>query len=237
MDRKITDQLCKNTIFEGLTQEQIVDILPCIVAQIKTYGSQECIYDKGELVRNLGVVLDGSLSVCDESVDGRRTTVASIEKNGLFGEAAMFATGGGVPHRVIADKDTEVLYLSGDFFLSPCDKSCQKRESHQEIVKNMLRLLSDRTIMLNKKIRYLTAPDLKTKIAMYLCELYEMNDSDTFNMPLNRDRLAEFFSVARPSLSREFVNLKSLGVIDFHRSSVKILDTSKLYEIAENCPD
>lgn len=235
VDQKITDQLCKNTIFEGLTQRQIADILPCIVAQIKQYGSQECIYDKGEVVRDLGVVLKGALCVCEEGADGKRTTVANIEKNGLFGEAAMFATGSSVPHRVIADKDTEVLYLSGDFFLSPCDKSCQRREAHQEIVKNMLRLLSDRTIMLNKKIKYLTARDLKAKIAMYLCELYEMNDSESFNMPLNRDRLAEFFDVARPSLSREFINLKNIGIIDFYRSNVKILDVEKLYELAKNC--
>lgn len=235
MDQRLTDQLCKNTIFEGLTQEQIADILPCIVAQIKTYGSQECIYDKGETVRDLGVVLDGALSICEEGADGKRTTVGNIEKNGLFGEADMFATHSAVPHRVIADKDTEILYLSGDFFLAPCDKSCQKREAHQEIVKNMLRLLSDKTVMLNKKIRYLTAPDLKAKIAMYLCELYEMNDSKSFHMPLNRDRLAEFFSVARPSLSREFINLKNLGIIDFYRSSVTILDADRLYDIAKNC--
>lgn len=230
----ITAELCKNTIFEGLTQEQIEDILPCIVAAIKTYGSEECIYDKGETVHNLGVVLDGTLEVCYESADGKRTTVSSIEKNELFGEAAMFATGSSVPHRIIAGKNAQVLYLSGNFFLSPCAKDCRRREAHQEIVKNMLRLLSDRTIMLNKKILYLTAPDLKTKIAMYLCELYEFSGSKTFNMPLNRDRLAEFFSVARPSLSREFVNLKNLGVIDFYRSGVEILDVDKLYEIAGN---
>lgn len=233
-DQKIIAELCKNTIFEGLTQEQIADILPCIVAAIKTYVSNECIYDKGETVHNLGVVLDGTLEVCDESADGKHTTVASIEKNGLFGEAMMFATGGSVPHRIIAGENAQVLYLSGDFFLSPCAKDCERREAHQEIVKNMLRLLSDRTIMLGKKILYLTAPDLKTKIAMYLCELYELSGSESFNMPLNRDRLAEFFSVARPSLSREFINLKNLGVIDFCRSSVNILDVGKLYEIAGN---
>lgn len=232
MDQKIIDQLCKNTIFEGLTQEQILDIMPCITAAVKSYNSQECVYDKGETMRDLGVVLDGSLKICGEDADGRRTTVDSVEKNQLFGEAVVFATGSSVPHRVIAGEGAQVLYLSGDFFLSQCSKNCQSREAHQEVVRNMLRLLSDRMIMLSKKILYLTAPDLKTKIAMYLCELYELSQSETFNMPLNRDRLADFFSVARPSLSREFINLKSLGVIDFHRSSVTILDADKLYKIA-----
>jgi len=159
--------------------------------------------------------------------------VANIEKNQLFGEAVMFSTSSRLPHRVIADQDAQVLYLSGDFFMNPCGKGdCEHKAAHQEIVKNMLRLLSDQAVLLNKKIAYLTAGDLKTKIAMYLCELYEVNGSTTFHMPLNRDRLAEFFAVARPSLSRELINLKNQGVIEFNRSNVKILDVQTLYRVS-----
>ncbi len=181
----LTDQLCRNTIFEGLTREQIADILPCIVSVIKTGGR------------------------------GEQTDA-----------------GAGMPDAFSIDINGSVVYLSGDFFLTPCVKDCSRREEHQEIVRNMLRLLSDKTLQLNKKILYLTAPDLKTKIAMYLCELYDACGSRTFNMPLNRDRLAEFFAVARPSLSRELVGLKNSGVIDFHRSGVTIHDVEKLREIA-----
>ncbi len=183
----LTDQLCRNTIFEGLTREQIADILPCIVAAIKTGGRGEQAPPQKEMPDAFSIEINGS-----------------------------------------------VVYLSGDFFLSPCVKDCTRREEHQEIVRNMLRLLSDKTLQLNKKILYLTAPDLKTKIAMYLCELYDACGSRTFNMPLNRDRLAEFFAVARPSLSRELVGLKNSGVIDFYRSVVTIHDVEKLREIAGN---
>lgn len=232
-DRKLSAQLCRNTIFEGLTPEQIKSVLPCIALSVKTYGSQECVCDKGEPLENLGVVLDGELCVVEEGYDGIRKSVANIEKNELFGESVTFSTSSRLPHRVVAQKDARVLYLSADFFLNPCGKgNCAHKHAHQEIVKNMLRLLSDRALMLNKKIKYLTANDLKMKIAMYLCELYELNGCETFNMPLNRNRLAEFFAVARPSLSRELVNLKTQGVIDFYRSSVKILDPQELYRIA-----
>lgn len=230
---EISHQLCQNTIFEGLTSEQITGMWPCIVAYVKNYGSQECVCRKGETVRDLGVVLDGELRVCNERADGKRVTVASIQKNQLLGEAVMFSTTSCLPHLVIAQRSAQVLYLSKNFFLTPCDKAgCAHKSAHQDIVKNMLRLLSDQAIYLNQKIAYLTATDLKTKVAMYLWELYESNNSKTFNMPLNRGRLAEFFAVARPSLSRELINLKNLGVIDFYRSSVKILDLKALDRLA-----
>lgn len=232
LDKSITALLSRNCIFEGLTAEQIDEILPCIAHRVCTYGEQECVYEKGDEVRDLGVVVRGKLMVCDQDVDGKVTAVQDVEPNGMFGEVVVFSTDGSLPHRVIATEGTQVLFLSGDFFLQQCGKECANKETHAEIVKNMLRFLSDKAILLNKKIAYLTAPDLKTKIAMYLCELYEVNRVATFNMPLNRDRLAEFFAVARPSLSRELINLKSQRVIDFYRSSVKILDVAALYRIA-----
>lgn len=222
------EKLYHNTIFEGLTPRQINEILPCIALAVKSYGPDECVVEQGETRGELGVVLDGDLVVCD-GADGR--VVDLIGRDGLFGEAALSCCE--PQHRVITEKGAQVLYLSGAFFLSPCAKKvCQNREAHQIIVGNMLRLLSQRTVSLNKKIAYLTADDLKTKIAMYLCELYQLNGSATFNMPLNRDRLAEYFSVARPSLSRELTNLKSMGIIDFHRSSVTILDAQALQRLA-----
>ncbi|HHY52762.1 MAG TPA: winged helix-turn-helix domain-containing protein, partial [Clostridiales bacterium] len=37
---------------------------------------------------------------------------------------------------------------------------------------------------------------------------------------------------ARPSLSRELTNLRNMGIIDFHRSSVTILDVAALQKMA-----
>lgn len=224
--------LSKNRIFEGLTAAQIDEILPCIMHQLRTYSAEEDVYAKGDEVRELGVVLQGSLMVSHEDAEGNVLSTTSIEPNGMFGEMVVFSTSGSLPHRVVAAEGTQVLFLAGDFFLQQCGKECEHRGIHAEVVKNMLRLLTDKAILLNKKIAYLTAPDLKTKIAMYLCELYELNGTTTFNMPLNRDRLADFFSVARPSLSRELIALKNIGIIDFYRSSVKIRDLPTLRRLA-----
>jgi len=229
VEKAVTDLLCSNTIFNGLNKQQVEAVLPCMLKSIQEYRPEECVYDKGDDVPGLGIVLDGDFVI----IDNNKVT-SSIEKNGILGEAIIFSSAGSNEYRVIAGGKAKILFLSRDFFLQPCAKNCKSREVHMEIIGNMLRFLGDRTALLNKKISYLSAPDLKTKIAMYLCELYETTHSTSFTMPLNRDRLAEFFSVARPSLSRELIGLKNQGIIDFHRSSVSIIDLTELYSIAQN---
>lgn len=227
-------ELKDNMLFLGLTSQQVESILPCITYKIASYNTDQRVYNKGDIVKNLGIVLEGQLAISSESADGKRSVVTHIDPNQIFGEALIFSTGHAIPHDVTATMPTKVLFFTTDFFLAPCDTDCPNAASHTEVIKNLLRILSDRTMVLNRKIKYLTAPTLKIKLAMYLYDLHIASGLLNFNMPMNRDRLAEYLAVARPSLSREFVALKEEGVIDFYRSSVKILDLHQLYEIAHS---
>lgn len=232
LNAEMWNLLSRGPIFEGLSPEAIGQISPCVTYSVRQYGPGENIYHKGDRVEHLGVVLDGSLVVCDQDAQGCRTTVADIGRNSMFGEAMLFSSAGTVPHDIYTDKGATVLYLVSDFFMRPCGKDCPNKAAHATVMTNLLRILSDRAVQLNRKISYLTAPDLKAKIAMYLYDLYRAMGTTTLRTPFNRDQLAEFLAVARPSLSREFVNLKKMGVIDFSRSNITIVDLDKLRELA-----
>lgn len=54
-----------------------------------------------------------------------------------------------------------------------------------------------------------------------------------FDMPMNRQELAEFLNVKRPSLSRELSNMQRDKIIEVYRSSVKITNIDKLRELAD----
>lgn len=226
--------LCQNRIFEGIPAEKIAQILPCMTHSVQQYHSQESLYSKGERVQNVGVVLEGALLVCDADAEGKTVPVVNIGQNHLFGEAIAFSTHDTIPHHVLAEKKSRVLYIKPEFFMQLCSKDCPHKDAHSGVMKNMLCVLSERALALNKKIAYLSAPDLKTKIAMYIYDLYEANGSLHLKTPLNRDQMADFLAVARPSLSREFINLKKMGIIDFCRSNIEILDLEKLQCLAQS---
>jgi Mn-dependent DtxR family transcriptional regulator len=50
---------------------------------------------------------------------------------------------------------------------------------------------------------------------------------------MNRNEMADFLNVARPSLSREMSRMRDEGMIDFHRSSVRIKDLEALKTAAQ----
>lgn len=54
-----------------------------------------------------------------------------------------------------------------------------------------------------------------------------------FRIQMNREQLAEFLNVSRPSMSRELSRMRDEGIIDFHLSTFKILDIEKLKSYCE----
>ena len=53
-------------------------------------------------------------------------------------------------------------------------------------------------------------------------------------MDMNRNELADFLNVSRPSMSRELGRMRDEGLIDFYRGSVRILSPEQLMQY---CPD
>ena len=45
---------------------------------------------------------------------------------------------------------------------------------------------------------------------------------------MTKEKLAESLGTTRPSLSRELINMKELGLIDYNRSHILILDLEEI---------
>ena len=48
---------------------------------------------------------------------------------------------------------------------------------------------------------------------------------------MTKQKLSEILGIPRPSLSRELINMKELGIIDYSRDFIKILDKKKLEDL------
>ena len=82
--------------------------------------------------------------------------------------------------------------------------------------------------MLNKKIEYLSIKSIRGKISMFILEQHKKTNKLIFTIEMNRNDLADYLNVSRPSMSREMCKMRDEGVIEFHLSTIKIKDLDAL---------
>jgi CRP-like cAMP-binding protein len=148
----------------------------------------------------------------------------------MFGEIVAFAGIKLWPSTVYAERDASILYIQPQKVLGICDKACAP---HKILISNILNLISNKAFLLNKKVEYLTIKSIKGKLSKYLMEQYKKAGNLTFSIELNREELADFLNVSRPSMSRELCKIRDEGIIEFYRETIKIIDIAKLQKILE----
>ncbi len=222
------DDLTKVALFEDITQAEIENMFMCLRPLIKEFKKNEIIALEGEDIKSFGILLKGKLMLYKEKFDGSRVLLKPVEPGHLFGEIAAFSEKRKWPAQVQVVKNSTVMFLPPEQITNTCTNLCR---GHRILTLNMIKIISKKAINLNKTIEYLSVKSIKQKIAYYLLDQYKKNNAKSFMLDMNRNELSDYLNVTRPSLSREMSNMKEEGLIDYHRSSIKILDIEKLSNI------
>lgn len=227
---KYLDVLAACPLFKGTSRSDLEKMAGCFNLTVKKYAKNEFITLEGDKFNGIGVLLKGKAAVTRENAAGRRIIMQMLEPGDMFGEMAAFSANPLWPASVLAQEPSAAVFLPADKLTGNCEKKCI---SHQTMITNMLNIISGRALMLNRKVAYLAMKNLRARIAALLLEEYKKQGTLTFMLPMNRNEIADFLNVSRPSLSREMCRMRDEGFIDFHRSSVRIKNLAGLKEITE----
>jgi CRP-like cAMP-binding protein len=227
---KYTDVLMKSALFQNIQPDDLKTMLTCLNPKISKFQKNDLIAVAGDKFENMGIMLSGEAVVIKENASGNRMMMACLKEGDLFGEVVVFSAKSRWPATVIAQKPCLVMFISRQKIIGQCENVCVW---HRKIIENMLKLISEKTILLNKKVEYLSMKSMRGKISSFLMEQYARAGNTTFMLPMLRNELADFLNVSRPSMSREMGRMRNEGVIDFHRSSVQIKDIEALKQMAE----
>lgn len=227
---EIIKKIKDNPLFHSMSEDEIMSVLKCSNATVENFRDNQVLFEKDHKVKKLGIVIEGELNLVSQKYNGTRVIITTLEKNDLFGEALIFASLDYSPYDLISSGKSKALMIPYRIFSNMCSNGCSY---HNQLINNMLTILSNKIVMLNNKMSILNAETLKGRIAVYLLSLQKKANAMIFNMPMNRQELAEFLNVKRPSLSRELSNMQKDNIIEVYRSSVKILDMAKLRELAD----
>ncbi|NLO37483.1 MAG: Crp/Fnr family transcriptional regulator [Clostridiaceae bacterium] len=225
--------LMDTRLFAGLSSEQLDVLLACFRAIERSFAKGDLLCLAGQPQTTVGLILDGRVLVQQEDEAGSRLIIGLFGAGDLFGEVAAFAGNGVWPNTVVADSGGAVLFIPFEKISRPCCRAC---DAHQVMAANMLGILAGKAMLMNKRIGYIRLKGMRQKLAAFLYDQYRQNGSCTFRTQMNREALADYLNVSRPSMSRELSRMKTDRLIDYYRSSFTVIDPKRLVALiqAEN---
>jgi len=222
--------LSKSILFDKIAKTDLNLMMDCLKPKILNCKKNGYIAMAGSSFEGLGIVMKGEAAVIKENAAGNRVMMAILKPGDMFGEMITFSSKSVWPATVQAQTACSVLFLSRQKIIGECDKICPW---HKMLIQNMLKIISEKALMLNKKVEYLTIKSIRGKISTFLFEQYKKAGKTIFMLPMKRHELADFLNVSRPSMSREMCHMRDEGIIDFHMKSIRILDVEALKSAVE----
>ena len=216
--------LKRTKIFAGVGYDEIVSMLSCIGARLKTYKKGEYVFRQGEHITDITVLLDGSLHIQKDDYWGNRSILGEISVGEMFGEAYAYDSGA-MLNDVVAVEDSVVIFLDVKRILTSCSNACR---FHSIVVQNLFFAISEKNRKLVQKIGHMSKRTTREKLISYLSEQAKKQNSANFTIPFNRQQLADFLSVDRSAMSNELCKMRDEGLLEFEKNKFRLLQPKHL---------
>lgn len=213
---KYFDTIRKSALFAGISTNEISTVLNCLSAKKSKFTKDQFIFRAGEKISSVGMVLSGQAHIIKEDFWGNRTIIAEIPASNLFGETYACVHNEPVGVSVLASENVTVLFLDIQKMMTVCTSACG---FHTKLIRNLLSVLAEKNLMLTKKMEYISKRTTRDKLLSYLSAQSLKNQNASFEIPFNRQQLADYLSVDRSAMSNELCKLRDEGILAFQKNS------------------
>ena len=215
MDIDTLEGLRKCPLFEGLTDNEIIDLMHAIRYRVTRLYKGDFLFVAGEDCIHANILIDGEVVAYLEGASDRYIRMSTFHAGNMFAPAFLFAQERRYPVTVQATANTKVLRIhSADFE--------RLLELDSRLTKNFTVILSNLIAGLTKKVRMLLL-SVRDKIVFFLKEEQRRQQSNTILLSMSRQELADHFGIQKYSLQRALNELQESGAIRVDGKTIEIL--------------
>ena len=213
------DVIQQVALFRGMDEAELAAALSALSAKEKTYEKDETILYAGNVSEHMGLVLEGSVTIESNDVWGNRTILSHIEKGGTFAETYALLEDEPMLVDVVANEKSNILFLRiGSLNLLQQDISPWR----VKLIGNLLRISSQKNLHLTGRSFHTAPKSIRGRVMAYLNSVSLQKNKIDFDIPFDRQQLADYLNVERSALSRELANMQQDGLIIVRRNHFEI---------------
>ena len=204
--RSLSDRLPVNELSEA----QLTELLAH--ARLRRFERDEVIYHRGDPARDLHVVVEGSVKLVREDIEGREVLLWVLERGGVFGQQAIF--GQPRPTTAIAISDASTIQLLGE--------TCARMlERNPRILYRAFEMFEARVEKLTQALEDVMLLDVPSRLAKYLLDAN--GTADPHALTLTQDELAAAVGSTRVTVNKVLADFEHRGLIRVARRHVDVL--------------
>lgn len=213
--KKYSDILKLSKLFEGINESEIEDVLFCLSAAKISFRRGEYVYHAGENISSVALILEGSVHIQREDYWGNLSILNKVFKGEVFGEAYAVSESCAILNNAVAVENSVILFLDFNRIFTAGPSECK---FYTQLIQNFFALLAEKNRMLAQKLGHMSQRTTREKLLSYLSEQSIKSGSPSFDIPFNRQQLADFLSVDRSAMSNELCKMRDDGLLCFNRN-------------------
>lgn len=207
-------------IFRSMDEDEITAALQFLQAREQAFKKGDTILHAGDTTENMGLVLEGSVTIESDDMWGNRTILSNAEAGQFFAETYALLSNEPMLVNVTANKDCRILFLRiGSLKRLQNDMEQWK----MKFISNMLIISSHKNLTLTGRSFHTAPKTIRGRVMSYLNSVSIQKHSNDFCIPFDRQQLADYLNLERTALSKELGRMKQDGLIDYHKNHFKII--------------
>lgn len=240
MDAKM---LTSFRLFHNLSEREVEKLLLYLDAKEKACQKGEIIFHAGQTTSQMGLVLEGSVTIESNDLWGNRTILSIVEKGSLFAETYALLQDEPMLVEAVANENCRILMMrpgslktmssdgqkameQGTYTrVNPESLNAVNQASSALMTKyltNLLRISSYKNLMLSSRSFHTSPRTIRGRVMSYLNSTALQKHSDSFDIPYNRQQLADYLNLERSALSKELGKMQRDGLISVRKNHFEI---------------
>ena len=172
-------------------------------------------------MNSMMVLVEGKVLVFQEDFWGQKEELYHIGEGEVFGQSYSCARTPALPVQLIAEKVCRAVFLDYQRMITFCSLAC---DFHTRLIQNLLRILAEANVGFENRGRHMSRRTTREKLLSYLSQQALQRGSRTFEIPYNRQELADYLGVDRSAMSSELGRMKAEGILNYRKNWFELIE-------------
>ena len=220
MNKKDLDIIKTSILFSGLTEDELQEALHALHARKKSYEKDELLLMAGVLTDDFGMVLSGSVTIESKDIWGSRTILNHAAAGDFYAEAFSIIPDEPLYVDVRANEPTTVALFDMSRLQSLKDSTPSWLT---KLLSNLLTISIHKNMILSKRSFHTSPKSARGRVMAYLNSIAMKTHRMEFDIPFDRQHMADYLNLDRTALSKELSRMRDDGLITYRKNHFRII--------------